>query len=94
MGEYKNKNNECIMLCLRLIVVLFQSEYLCETYGKGNDHKGHGKTIVIVLLDKLFCREFLTKCSWSGASRSGGAKIALKTNVSSLLFVTTRISKI
>lgn len=40
--------------------------------------QGTAKNCAFRLVDVLFSREFLCKCSWSGCSRSDSVKISLK----------------
>lgn len=40
--------------------------------------EGHGITCAYKLIDLLFTREFLCKCSWSGGSRGSPIKLPLK----------------
>lgn len=58
--EENCKDEEFVMEAIRSIGRIF---------GK-NQQTGNGATVCLRLVDSLFTREFLTKCSWTGLSRT------------------------
>ncbi|EDS39345.1 conserved hypothetical protein [Culex quinquefasciatus] len=58
--EESCKDEEFVMEAIRSIGRIF---------GK-NQQTGNGATVCLRLVDSLFTREFLTKCSWTGLSRT------------------------
>lgn len=53
-------------------------QMLWDKYTMLFSRKENGVTCAYILIDALFCRKFITQCSWSGGSRGSGSKIPLK----------------